>query len=109
MVVSEFGAESILGWKNGAIKDRGMDYAEELPDEAGRHAFGVYPGPIASRVYERSVVLGLCRFPQCQRVSAVAIASAHRVVICNCKGLVTDDRQHKRLCSLVRQKFAGHE
>ena len=104
IVVSEFGAESIPGWKNANTKDRGMDYSEDYQMKlAGTH-LGYILDKARAGYMSGALLWVYADFPN---PSAFQRSQSHPPLASymNCKGLVTDDRQHKRVWSLVQRKF----
>jgi beta-glucuronidase len=103
IVVSEFGSESILGWTNLSPKDRGMDYSEDYQMKlVGTHLGYIFDH---ARGYMSGALIWVyADFPN---PSAFQRSSSHPPIAAymNCKGLVTDDRRHKRVWQLVQQKF----
>ncbi len=104
IVVSEFGSESILGWKNAALKDSGMDYSEDYHIKlVGKH-LGYIFDPARSGYMSGALLWVYADFPN---PSAFQRLSAHPPVAAymNLKGLVTDDRRHKRVWAVVQRAF----
>ena len=104
IVVSEFGAEGILGWKNPAPPDTGMDYSEDHQVKLVGSHLGYILDP-SRRGYMAGALLWVyADFPN---PSAFQRSAAHPPIAAymNCKGLVTDDRRHKRVWETVREAF----
>jgi beta-glucuronidase len=103
IVVSEF-AEAILGWRNPAPPDTGMDYSEDHQIKLiGTHLAHLFDP--ARKGYMAGALLWVyADFPN---PSAFGRSAAHPPLASytNCKGLVTDDRRHKRVWDTVRQSF----
>jgi beta-glucuronidase len=106
IVVSEFGAEGIFGWKNPSAPDTGMDYSEDHQIKM----VGTHLGYILDRA-RRSYMAGalLWVYADFPNPSAFQRSSAHPPIAAymNCKGMVTDDRRHKRVWEVVRKSFSG--
>jgi beta-glucuronidase len=104
IVVSEFGSESIVGWKNAALKDSGMDYSEDYQMKLVGAHLGYILDP-ARRGYMSGALLWVyADFPN---PSAFQRLAAHPPVAAymNLKGLVTDDRRHKLVWAVVQRAF----
>jgi beta-glucuronidase len=104
VVVSEFGAEGIQGWKNPTPPDTGMDYSEDHQVKLIGMHLGYIFDP-ARRSYMAGALLWVyADFPN---PSAFGRSAAHPPIASymNCKGLVTDDRRHKRAWETVKQAF----
>jgi beta-glucuronidase len=104
IVVSEFGSESIVGWKNAALKDSGMDYSENYQMKLVGTHLGYIFDPARSAYMSGALLWVYADFPNpsaFQRLPAHPPAAAYM----NLKGLVTDDRRHKRVWAVVRQAF----
>jgi len=104
VVVSEFGAESIPGWTNANPADRGMDYSEDYQMKLVGTHLGYMLDKARAGYMSGALLWVYADFPN---PSAFQRSSSHPPIASymNCKGLVTDDRQHKRVWSLVQQKF----
>jgi beta-glucuronidase len=104
IVVSEFGAEGILGWKNSSPPDTGMDYSEDHQVKlVGTHLSYILDP--ARKSYMAGALLWVyADFPN---PSAFQRSPAHPPIAAymNCKGLVTDDRRHKRVGETVAAAF----
>jgi len=104
IVVAEFGSESIVGWKNAALKDSGMDYSEDYHMKlVGTHLGYIFDA--ARSAYMSGALLWVyADFPN---PSAFQRLPAHPPVAAymNLKGLVTDDRRHKRVWAVVQRAF----
>jgi beta-glucuronidase len=104
IVVSEFGSESILGWKNAAPKDSGMDYSEDYHIKLVGTHLGYIFDPARSGYMSGALLWVYADFPN---PSAFQRLPAHPPVAAymNLKGLVTDDRRHKRVWAVVQRAF----
>jgi beta-glucuronidase len=104
IVVSEFGAEGILGWKNPAPPDTGMDYSEDHQIKLIGTHLGYILDPARKSYMAGALLWVYADFPN---PSAFGRSPAHPPIAAymNCKGLVTDDRRHKRVWDTVRQAF----
>jgi beta-galactosidase/beta-glucuronidase len=104
IVVSEFGSESIVGWKNAAPKDSGMDYSEDYHIKLVGTHLGYIFDPARSGYMSGALLWVYADFPN---PSAFQRSPAHPPVAAymNLKGLVTDDRRHKRVWAVVQQAF----
>lgn len=104
IVVSEFGAEGLLGWKNPAPADRGMDYSEDHQMKLVDTHLGYMLDPGRKSYMAGSLVWVYADFPN---PSAFQRSSSHppSAAYMNCKGLVTDDRRHKRVWDVVKARF----
>jgi beta-glucuronidase len=104
IVVSEFGSESILGWKNAALKDSGMDYSEDYHIKLVGTHLGYIFDPARSGYMSGALLWVYADFPN---PSAFQRLPAHPPVAAymNLKGLVTDDRRHKRVWAVVQRAF----
>jgi hypothetical protein len=108
IVVSEFGAEGILGWKNPAPADRGMDYSEDYQLKLVGTHLGYMLDPARKSYMAGALLWVYADFPN---PSAFQRSSAHppMAAYMNCKGLVTDDRRHKRVWDEVKASFGGRK
>jgi beta-glucuronidase len=104
IVVSEFGSESIVGWKNAALKDSGMDYSEDYHMKLVGTHLGYIFDPARSGYMSGALLWVYADFPN---PSAFQRLPAHPPVAAymNLKGLVTDDRRHKRVWAVVQRAF----
>jgi beta-glucuronidase len=104
IVVSEFGSESIVGWKNAALKDSGMDYSEDYHMKLVGTHLGYIFDPARSGYMSGALLWVYADFPN---PSAFQRSPAHPPVAAymNLKGLVTDDRRHKRVWAVVQRAF----
>jgi beta-glucuronidase len=104
IVVSEFGSESIVGWKNAAPKDSGMDYSEDYHIKLVGTHLGYIFDPARSGYMSGALLWVYADFPN---PSAFQRLPAHPPVAAymNLKGLVTDDRRHKRVWAVVQHAF----
>jgi beta-glucuronidase len=104
IVVSEFGSESIVGWKNAALKDSGMDYSEDYHMKLVGTHLGYIFDPARSGYMSGALLWVYADFPN---PSAFQRLAAHPPVAAymNLKGLVTDDRRHKRVWAVVQRSF----
>ena len=106
VVVSEFGSESIPGWTNLNPGDHAMDYSEDYQIKlVGNHLDAILD-PARAGFMSGALLWVYADFPN---ASAFQRSPAHPPVAAymNCKGLVTDDRRHKRVWSVVQRKFIG--
>ena len=104
IVVSEFGSESIVGWKNAALKDSGMDYSEDYHMKLVGTHLGYIFDPARSGYMSGALLWVYADFPNpsaFQRSPAQPPVAAYM----NLKGLVTDDRRHKRVWAVVQRAF----
>jgi beta-glucuronidase len=104
IVVSEFGSESIPGWKNAAPEDSGMDYSEDYHMKLVGTHLGYIFDPARSGYMSGALLWVYADFPN---PSAFLRSPAHPPVAAymNLKGLVTDDRRHKRVWAVVQRAF----
>jgi beta-glucuronidase len=104
IVVSEFGSESIVGWKNAAPKDSGMDYSEDYHMKLVGTHLGYIFDPARSGYMSGALLWVYADFPN---PSAFLRLPAHPPVAAylNLKGLVTEDRRHKRVWAVVQRAF----
>jgi beta-glucuronidase len=105
IVVSEFGSESIPGWTNAAPKDSGMDYSEDYHMKLVGTHLGYILDPARSAYMSGALLWVYADFPNpsaFQRLPAHPPLAAYM----NLKGLVTDDRRHKRVWAVVQRAFA---
>ena len=104
IVVSEFGSESIVGWTNAAPKDSGMDYSEDYHIKLVGTHLGYIFDPTRSGYMSGALLWVYADFPN---PSAFQRLPAHPPVAAymNLKGLVTDDRRHKRVWAVVQRAF----
>ncbi len=105
IVVAEFGSEGILGWKNPAPVDRGMDYSEDYQMKlVGSHLKYIFD-PARKSFMAGALLWVYADFPN---PSAFQRSPAHppMAAYMNLKGLVTDDRRHKRVWDVVRASFS---
>ena len=104
IVVAEFGSESIVGWKNAALKDSGMDYSEDYHMKLVGTHLGYIFDPARSAYMSGALLWVYADFPN---PSAFQRLAAHPPVAAymNLKGLVTDDRRHKRVWAVVQRAF----
>jgi beta-glucuronidase len=104
IVVSEFGAEGIAGWRNPTPPDTGMDYSEDHQVKLVGTHLGYILDPARKGYMAGALIWVYADFPN---ASAFGRSSAHPPIasVMNCKGLVTDDRQHKQVWETVRQAF----
>ncbi|MGD0777791.1 MAG: glycoside hydrolase family 2 TIM barrel-domain containing protein [Candidatus Solibacter sp.] len=104
IVVSEFGSESIVGWKNAAPQDSGMDYSEDYHMKLVGTHLGYIFDPARSGYMSGALLWVYADFPN---PSAFLRSPAHPPVAAymNLKGLVTDDRRHKRVWAVVQRAF----
>lgn len=104
IVVAEFGSESIVGWKNAALQDSGMDYSEDYHMMlVGTHLKYIFD-PARSAYMSGALLWVYADFPNpsaFQRLTAHPPMAAYM----NLKGLVTDDRRHKRVWAVVQRAF----
>jgi hypothetical protein len=102
--VAEFGSESIVGWKNAALKDSGMDYSEDYHMKLVGTHLGYIFDPARSGYMSGALLWVYADFPN---PSAFQRLAAHPPVAAymNLKGLVTDDRRHKRVWAVVQRAF----
>jgi beta-glucuronidase len=104
IVVSEFGAEGILGWKNPSPANSGMDYSEDYQMKLVGAHLGYILDPARQGYMAGALLWVFADFPN---PSAFQRLPAHPPVAAymNCKGLVTDDRRHTRVWEVVREAF----
>jgi beta-galactosidase/beta-glucuronidase len=104
IIVSEFGSESILGWQNAAPKDSAMDYSEDYHIKLVGTHLGYIFDPARSGYMSGALLWVYADFPN---PSAFQRSPAHPPVAAylNLKGLVTEDRRHKRVWAVVQRAF----
>jgi beta-glucuronidase len=104
IVVSEFGAEGILGWENPMPPDSGMDYSEDHQMKLVGTHLGYILDPARAAYMAGALLWVYADFPN---PSAFQRSAAHPPIAAymNCKGLVTDDRRHKRVWQVVHDAF----
>ena len=104
VVVSEFGAEGVPGWTNPAPADRGMDYSEDYQIKLIATHLGYVLDPARSGYMAGALLWVYADFPN---PSAFQRQAAHPPIAAymNLKGLVTDDRRHKRVWDVVWNAF----
>ena len=104
IVVGEFGAEGILGWTSAAPADTGMDYSEDHQIKLVGTHLGYILDPARRSFMAGALLWVYADFPN---PSAFQRSTAHPPIAAymNCKGLVTDDRRHKRVWQTVHDAF----